>query len=169
MTHAILSGKASTCGQNRSPIPQPAPQHDSAVPRCLTAVIVQPHDCQHALKAAVPQAGWCVPRTPEAALPDHTAPSLRLRLTSMLDVGRSMFDVHAVNSGFRLCHSVACSYACATFRIVSSPNGLPMICRPMGSGLAARGKPHGIETPQTPLIAPPLLRCIGGTLRCILP
>src|SRR5205814_3297628 len=51
--------------------------------------------------------------------------------------------------GFSLCHSVDCSYACASFKIVSSPNGLPSNCKPIGN-LGAFVNPHGKLNPQIP-------------------
>lgn len=49
--------------------------------------------------------------------------------------------------GFCLCQSVTCWYAWATFRMVSSANGFPITCNPMGSPSA---KPPGTVIAGTP-------------------
>src|SRR5712671_239182 len=54
------------------------------------------------------------------------------------------------SGGFSLCHEVACSKAWATFRSVSSPNGLPSSCSPMGSLAGWVVNPHGRLNPQMP-------------------
>src|SRR5262252_9923352 len=54
-----------------------------------------------------------------------------------------------MSGDFSLCQVVLCSYACAIFKIVSSPNGLPNNCRPIGS-FGDFVKPHGRLIPQIP-------------------
>ena len=47
------------------------------------------------------------------------------------------------SEGARLCHSVACSYACAKLSTAASPPIGPVSCMPIGSPLPVN--PHGIE------------------------
>src|SRR5204862_1018185 len=55
---------------------------------------------------------------------------------------------HGPSSGRRVRHVVACSYACATRRIVASSNARPTRCRPIGRPVVE--KPQGTETPGFP-------------------
>src|SRR3954468_18702911 len=52
-------------------------------------------------------------------------------------------------AGFSLCQAVLCSYACAIFKIVSSPNGFPSNCNPIGS-FGDFVNPQGTLMPQMP-------------------
>src|ERR1700759_3528651 len=53
------------------------------------------------------------------------------------------------SGGFCLRQSVVCSNACAIFNKVSSPNGLPSSCKPIGS-FGVLVNPHGKLKPQIP-------------------
>src|SRR5439155_17174747 len=75
------------------------------------------------------------------------APHLRAGLE--LDMRLKTYDCFVIHSGFCLCQSVDCSYACAIRNSVPSPNGCPSNCKPIGSfGLVVN--PHGTLIPQIP-------------------